>query len=110
MAESSDGSNVVSIEETRAWRFLKKVFKGYKPIEPELDLWGKKLRFSPHVMGEGSNVRMSILVYDVTTGYANIAGVLRVEPEQWEGLKEAGDRLLYAHLDLLKKRAEESDS
>ncbi|MES2203445.1 MAG: hypothetical protein V4474_03940 [Patescibacteria group bacterium] len=100
---------VISIKELqsrRGERELKKLLKGHKPIKPAIDLRRVgKLHFSPSVIGRKPNrkTELHLIVHDVTAGYANPIGVLRLTATQWKSLKKVGDNILKAHFVMMRK-------
>jgi len=96
-----DSSKVVSLQERRARKELKDLLKSAKPIKPEINLIGRKAQFSFHIMGGKKGSKIGVVIHDVTDGYANAVGVLRITPEQWEDLRKMIDPALQAHLALV---------
>ncbi len=100
---------VVPVEELkkrRGKRELAEMLKGAKPIEPALDLRRiGKIHLSPFVLGRKPNrkTELHLIVHDVTAGYSNPVGVLRLTAAQWKSLKREGDRILKAHFRMLRK-------
>ncbi len=103
MADSDD-PKVIDFEPRRKKKALEDdIFKGRNPVEHLLDLRGKKVHYAVIVAGKKKNVRLALLLSNVTRGPARSMGSLIFEQKQWEEFKEAGDRMLKAHLGLLKE-------
>jgi hypothetical protein len=103
MADSDD-PKVVRLDSHRKKKAEDDFFKGRQPIEHLLDLRGKRVHYSPMVAGKRGKVRMGIVLGDVTSGTVKPIGALVFEQAQWEEFKSAGDRMMRAHLDLLKSK------
>lgn len=59
----------------------------------DVDMWGKKVHFSIHVIGG----RVSVLVHEVLNDSSPLIGAFRFTANQWSNLKAAIDPLMEAH-------------
>ena len=71
-------------------------------VEHLLDLRDKKVHFSPMVAGSRGRVRIGVVLHNKGTRPSTPIGALILEQEQWEEFKLSIDRLLNAHLSILK--------
>lgn len=70
----------------------------FKGFDIDLDLSGKLVHFTGHVMGDGhyADDRLSVLVYDESTP-GKVIGVIRMNLYQWVELQMTTDSLRNAH-------------
>ena len=95
-------ADIHDLEEERDRREVAKFLKDakdFKGFDVDFNLCGTPVHFTGHVMG-GDDLekdRLRLIIYDTSGQYVRPIGAIRIERDQWEKFKIAGDQLLDAH-------------
>lgn len=87
-------------KDRRALAALLQESKSFKGFDNNIDLCGKEVIFTGHVIGGAADARLTVIAYlkEGVGGYAIPIGAMRFDPVQWREMLKFGSRMLKGHI------------